>query len=290
MNRNCHLVLFRAALLLLLGAGMLSPSVVAAQSNGWEGNPTRNGYRVFAGWNFDAGRQIYDDTQYSEPFPNLHGWDYRINLPQVSFRQAALGAGSGAAMVGVIEEVQAPMAATCTGSNAGSDTLKCNQHVNNSIWLFRADSSGRVRFKSLPSRRSAGSSAVENVTNLVSGWVQVGPASSPLFRLEKPTTLSARSLPMTAAERPLGARGLDAHPRRANVALVFSHSSFRRFSMLIISRLSRFASFTLLPVMLAVCSSQLEGAASDGEPEATEAVSDVDNAPRATSGRACMVC
>lgn len=177
---------------IFFGALLVSMTLPGAfgQSDDFSGHPTRDEYRVFAGWNTRAGRQIYDDTHHPESLPNLRGWDYRVNLPSTQFLRAALGPGSGAAMVGVVEETQTPLTADCSESNAGSDTLKCNSHVNNAIWLFRVAWTGRMYFKILPSRRQPGSSTVTNVENLSSGWQEVGSAGGPLFVVEKPAVVA----------------------------------------------------------------------------------------------------
>src|SRR5690349_1276326 len=50
---------------------------------------------IYACWNFQAGAALGENIgSYSEFLPNLHGWDYRINLPHVRFQRLRSGAGS----------------------------------------------------------------------------------------------------------------------------------------------------------------------------------------------------
>ncbi len=131
---------------------------------------------MFAAWNAPAGRGASGGYA-AEDHPNLAGWDYRVNVPYVRFNPTLPRARSGAAMVGVVEDTV----------NAAA-TLQNAVHVNNSIWLFAVDIDGALRFKVLPSRRSATSAAVDNIGSLATGWNPVGPAG-PRFRLEKPSAV-----------------------------------------------------------------------------------------------------
>jgi hypothetical protein len=60
---------------------------------------------VFSCWNFQAGRGLGEDiANYTEFLPNLHGWDFRINLPHTRFQILRHGAGTPVSMIGVIED------------------------------------------------------------------------------------------------------------------------------------------------------------------------------------------
>ena len=147
-----------------------------AQGTDFAGHPVMNGIGVFAAWNPSAGGGASGGYA-AEDHPNRAGWDYRINVPYIRFNPTYARARSGAAMVGVIEDT----------TNA-AETLQNALHVNNSIWLFAVDVDGVLRFKVLPSRRSATSAAVDNVGSLSTGWNVVGPAG-PRFHVEKPSAV-----------------------------------------------------------------------------------------------------
>ncbi len=154
----------------------LTVATVLAQGSDSGGHPTLNGQGVFAAWNPSAGRGSSGGYA-SEDRPNLAGWDYRINVPYVRLNPTYFRNRSAAAMVGVVED-----------TTHAAETLDQSLHVNNAIWLFSVDAGGVLRFKVLPSRRSATSSAVENVSSLSADWYPVGPAGT-LFKVEKPSAV-----------------------------------------------------------------------------------------------------
>jgi hypothetical protein len=86
--------------------------------------------RAESAWNVQAGSALPEQIgDYSGFLPFLEGWDFRINLPHVRFHQAGSGAGSLAAMVGVVEDG--------TPVTSKSGTLRRYGHRNNAIWIFR---------------------------------------------------------------------------------------------------------------------------------------------------------
>lgn len=140
---------------------------------------------VLACWNFAAGSGMREtSTDYPELYPNLAGWDFRINLPHVRFQLASPGAGSGATLAGVVET--AGPADAATGTLDPSKDAGGYGHRNNSLWLFRTTTTRRAAFKVLPSRRSFTSAAVTNVLSLTGQWLGVGPADGPSLAIERP--------------------------------------------------------------------------------------------------------
>lgn len=129
---------------------------------------------IYACWNFQAGAGLGENIgTYTEFLPNLHGWDFRINLPHVRFQRLRTGAGTPVSMVGVIEDpTPLELPAVLPSGETG--------HRSNSIWLFRIEGS-RVFFSQLPSRRDA-SNRIENTVSLTNGWFRVGDANAPNFQ------------------------------------------------------------------------------------------------------------
>src|SRR4029079_7963580 len=70
-----------AALVAVAGAALLAQGI--ARDDGHCATPTSI---VVACWNGSAGNGIAENiANYPEFLPNLHGWDFRINLPHVRF-------------------------------------------------------------------------------------------------------------------------------------------------------------------------------------------------------------
>jgi hypothetical protein len=138
-----------------------------------DGHAGISGQTIFAAWNPEAGRAIPRDfASYPELFPNLEGWDFRINLPHTRFQRLRTGHASVPVLVGVAEGVASDAALAAYG------------HVNNSIWVFQVTETDRaVQFKQLPSRRNLQSNAVQNVISLEAGWSTI---PGPAFRRERP--------------------------------------------------------------------------------------------------------
>ena len=147
-----------------------------------------NGHVVVACWNPQAGRDMPKNyAQYPEFLPSLEGWDFRINLPHTRFQLARSGAGSGPAMIGVIEDA----ANLYEDPNATVPIVKDYGHRNNSIWMFRVSATdGQIYAKVLPSRRDVNGSATENVRRLTTGWIRVGPPGGRRYKDEAPAVVA----------------------------------------------------------------------------------------------------
>lgn len=132
------------------------------------------GVVTVACWNPQAGADTPPAYhRHPEVFPNLEGWDYRINLPYVRFQVSDLGVGGPTAMVGVVEDPSAIR--YTTGSQISSMD---SGHRDNSIWLFRLkQNTGFVQYKVLPSRRFG--AQPENIASLTNGWAPVGSLTGP---------------------------------------------------------------------------------------------------------------
>ncbi len=152
------------------------------------GHCTLNGQVVVACWNPQAGRDMPKNfSEYPEFLPSLDGWDFRINLPHTRFRLARSGAGTGPAMVGVIEDATS----LYEDPNVTLPIVKDYGHRNNSIWMFRVNQTdGQIYVKVLPSRRNPSGSATENVRSLTAGWVRVGAPGALKFRDEAPSVVA----------------------------------------------------------------------------------------------------
>ena len=145
---------------------------VTVDSNG---HCLRGSASIYACWNFQAGADLGENiASYTEFLPNLHGWDFRINLPHVRFQRLRRSAGSPVSLVGVVED---PTPMDLPPSGPGTEY----GHRSNSIWLFRQEDR-RVLFSQLPSRRDMVSNRVENSVSLTNNWFPIGGANAPNFQ------------------------------------------------------------------------------------------------------------
>jgi len=168
----------RLALLVLVPLIATAPGAVAQGFEQDEGHCTNAARRsILSCWNFQAGAAIPERLgDYPEFLPFLRGWDFRINLPHVSFQAAGTGTGSETVLAGVDEDGTSP--------TADDGTLVRYGHRNNSLWMLRvANADRRLHAKQLPSRRDPGGSSPENVSSLTAGWSVLG---TERLRLEKP--------------------------------------------------------------------------------------------------------
>ncbi len=154
------------------------------------GNCVAGSSAVTACWNPLAGSQMSEDlAEYPEFLPNLHGWDFRINLPHVTFQRLRPGTGSAIAMVGVIEDPGPLYKPHDSGPTFPPRPFVPEfldyGHRSNAIWLFRADS-GKVFFELLPSRVDRSTGQVANATTLTGAWHQVGAGLPDRFFAARP--------------------------------------------------------------------------------------------------------
>ena len=174
-----------ALLVALTGA-----AVIAQTTDRDAGNCVAGNSAVVACWNPDAGSQVSEDlSEYPEFLPDLHGWDFRINLPYVKFQRLRPGTGSAITMAGVIEDPGPLYKPHDSGPTFPPrpfvPELIDYAHRSNAIWLFRADSN-KVFFELLPSRVDRTTGAVTNVTTLTGAWHQVGSGAPDRFYAARP--------------------------------------------------------------------------------------------------------
>jgi hypothetical protein len=214
-----------AALVALAGAALLAQGI--ARDDGHCATPTSI---VVACWNGSAGNGIAENiANYPEFLPNLHGWDFRINLPHVRFQTLGGGDGSPIAMAGVVEDA-GPLYKPSSGRGSPIPQPIVEEpatfdyaHRDNAIWMFRTDgASGRMFFSMLPSRRDRQTGAVENVSTLTGGWLRVGPATGPLFSNDRiAAAVVGRGLGSTTIH--LVARGRDSKLYWTRLAITAAH-------------------------------------------------------------------
>ena len=183
-----------AARMLIIAASLIVFTVQTSFSQGSlvdaSGHCLSGSKSVFACWNFEAGGP-QSPTSFSEFLPNLRGWDFRINFPEVSFRRLRNGPGSPVSMVGVVED---PTPMDLRPASPGR--LEYG-HRSNSIWLFRQER-GRVLFSQLPSRRDFASNRVENTVGLSNSWFPIGDVNAHTFQSHRiAVAVSGRGLNAT---------------------------------------------------------------------------------------------
>lgn len=213
-----------AALAALGGAAVLAQGI--SRDAGHCATPTSV---VIACWNDAAGRNIPESlANYPEFLPNLHGWDFRINLPHVRFQTMRPGLGSAISMAGVVEDpgpIYKPSPVKplpILKPSVNVPELIDYAHRDNSIWLFRTDASGNVFYTELPSRRNRQTGVVENAVTLTGAWFRVGPAASPLFTADRiATAVVGRGLGNTTIH--LVALGRDSRLHHTRLAIKGTH-------------------------------------------------------------------
>src|ERR671911_644994 len=108
-------------------------------------------------------RERLHQNSYRKSHPSTDGRNSgycAINLPHTRFQLARGEAGSGPAMIGIIEDA----ANLYEDPNVTVPIVKDYGHRNNSIWMFRVSATdGQIYAKVLPSRRDVNGSATENV-------------------------------------------------------------------------------------------------------------------------------
>jgi len=176
-------MIWRVGLLLaLLGTAANAQSTARDAGNCVAGTSV-----VVACWNPDAGSHMNESlADYPEFLPDLHGWDFRINLPHVRFQRLRNGTGSAVAMAGVIED-PGPLYKPHDSSPQFPPRPFVPEfvdygHRNNTIWLFRVDRlTGKIFFELLPSRVDRTTGQVQNARTLTHAWHAVGGASPARF-------------------------------------------------------------------------------------------------------------